>query len=531
MVERNLLIRMTRFLIFMLCFLQSFSIHSMLVGKSQSLDIELIDTPLWIAIFTQQTGVANSDFKMNLSRYISHLKPELTYRVTNHWSQALNHIELLELPSGLTHIDDGVTDCLNQFSLRVNYSCILRFEVDKDNYTPMKTTGPLICADGGVVCASPPIEQQFDNAVQQASNTEVLVSPAIQDGLHYDPSTLSIIGKPTRLGNYYFTVSAIYNDKVAAPSVLTIRVDANIEDQPRFKSSFTIPNASPGQHYQLNVLDLIESNSIDKNQINFRICPNHPSPSWLSFDKYNLNLLQGDVPLSDAGKTLGVTIIASTKTGGDSDYLQLKIPVASDPTKKPSFREGTRLYGTAGSVFRHRFNFSVIDPAEDDSLKIIIDKIEPAAPWLSMTTDTDLEGIVPEDAVGNTYSLTVIAHTNTGGNSDPAVIPLTIEMNELLKPQLISGHPKCPLMHRGKSYVYDFVAHRDIEPLYEDYPYSIELAKGYDNPEWVRIEDNKLIIDRVPEHIKLMKQVYVTIRNTPGGMSNVLSFPLYVIPY
>jgi hypothetical protein len=359
---------------------------------------------------------------------------------------------------------------------------------------------------------------------------QFIVTPLAQDGLQYDPVTASITGKPNRTGDYQFTVTATDGYSTSSAQTLTIHVENNLLEKPHFKRQYGIATATAGRHYYLNLRQLVENKSSFgvSNQIHFRIDPNHTHryPEWITLDPETNTILQGRAPQEDAGQIKELTVIASTNTGGDSEPFVITIPVAYDPIKKPSFREGTRLYGTAGSVFRHRFNLSVIDPAEDDSLKIIIDKIEPAAPWLSMTTHTDLEGIVPEDAVGNTYQMTVIAHTNTGGNSDPAVIPLTIGTDKQLTPRFFSSHPQCPSMHAGSAYVYDFVANRDVYPEYGQYPYEIALAKGYDNPEWVRIEDNKLIIDRVPEHLKRLSKVFITIKNILGGESDV--FELYL---
>ena len=47
----------------------------------------------------------------------------------------------------------------------------------------------------------------------------------------------------------------------------------------------------------------------------------------------------------------------------------------------------------------------------------------------------------------------------------------------------------------------------------------------FDISTWLRIEDNnKLIADRVPNGLARKQQVFITIKNTPGGRSGV--FPV-----
>ena len=61
-----------------------------------------------------------------------------------------------------------------------------------------------------------------------------------------------------------------------------------------------------------------------------------------------------------------------------------------------------------------------------------------------------------------------------------------------------------------------------------NFPYVVELAKGHNNPEWLRIEDNKIIADSVPNNLKKIQTMFITIKNIQGGQSEVLSL-LFVI--
>ena len=289
----------------------------------------------------------------------------------------------------------------------------------------------------------------------------------------------------------------------------------------------------PTQHYRLSLVDLIEPTPgfMTSNQISFRIDTNYPHPDWLSIDKEDATLLEGIVPSTDAGLEREITLIASSNTGGDSLPLTIKIPVAYDPSKKPILDKGIQLAGVAGATMHVDFRSQITDPMADNSLKIIIDKIEPAAPWLSMSSWNPLElvGIVPADAVGQDYQITLHANTAIGGDSESVIIPLEIAINKSDTPHFYLDNPQLPLLYVGQPYSYDFVANNDVDPEYEDIPYTVELAEGNNNPAWLRIEDNKLIVDSVPGNLDQIEQVFITIKNMPGGKSNVLSLKLFIM--
>jgi len=113
------------------------------------------------------------------------------------------------------------------------------------------------------------------------------------------------------------------------------------------------------------------------------------------------------------------------------------------------------------------------------------------------------------------------ASNKIGGSSDPQKVKLKIDTNPLLKPQFKTDPPQIQRLKEGEPFFYDFQTNRDIYPEYEDAPYVIKMADGYDNPEWLRIENNKLISDMIPSGIGNVTQIHVVISNTPGGESDV----------
>ena len=181
--------------------------------------------------------------------------------------------------------------------------------------------------------------------------------------------------------------------------------------------------------------------------------------------------------------------------------------------------------------FQYDFRTDIIDSTADNSLKIIIDKIEPEAPWLmtSPMNPTELIGVVPMDAVGQIYQLTLHANNAIGGSSDPVTIPLQINTDEIFKPHFYLDKPQLPPLYKGQPYFFDFTQHEEVYPRYEDLPYRVELAANYPNPAWLHIENNQISIDKVPDFLKGDQTIFLTIQNIPGGLSDVLAVNINLV--
>jgi hypothetical protein len=352
---------------------------------------------------------------------------------------------------------------------------------------------------------------------------QIKIIPKEQDGLKFDPNNFSIVGKPTRTGVYLFNMAVTNGVSTTAPRELQINVSINQRDKPRFKSNNTLASAMPEKEYSLNLLDLIEPiEGFGKtNQVNFSIDLNKPHPHWLNLDKNNPNVLYGKAPSSAAGQMVELTLMATSNTGGDSEKATIYLPIAYDPANKPRIDKGIELTGTGGSMLFHDFRHSIQDPTNDSKLKIVIDNIEPKATWLMRSSSnlTEITGEISENEVGQTYKITVHANTTTGGDSDPMIIPLKIAINKDKTPRFYQENPQLPLFYEGQSSEHDFVANNDIYPEYHDIPYTIELANDENNPSWVRVENNKLIVDEVPGNIDPIVPVFIRIKNKPGGAS------------
>jgi len=498
-------------------------------------DIILSDPPLTLYPPPFQQAQANSDFTLNLDTYINLTKPEVDYLVTNNSSKTtFNNITLRDLPSGLIRVYAGANVCLQPFILAPRQTCRLRFYFDKAHYVHSSNGGPIVCASGNFNCYRPGPNAQIDDAAARAPDqTQINVIPEDQDGLHYDKTTSLIYGKPTRTGVLHFTISATNGKETTAPQELEISVSVNPHDKPVFKHDYTLASAMPGQHYQLNLMELIEATPgfAVTNQVSFYIDLNQPHPKGLDIDKTNSTLLNGTILASDAGQIKQLTIIARSNTGGDSSPKTIQIPVAFDPNQKPAIENGINLTGAAGASFHKDFRANIDSSNRDDSLKLLIDKIEPAAPWLSISPSnpTELNGVIPQEAVGQIYQVTVHANTTAGGNSEPVTIALKIDIDKSKTPRFYSAKPQLPIFNIGEEYRYDFVSFKDIYPDYSIIPYTVELAKGYDNPPWLRIENNQLVANNVPDDLDdNQPMLFIVITNIPGGASHVLPLSLYI---
>ncbi|MBA3537542.1 MAG: hypothetical protein H0T84_13200 [Tatlockia sp.] len=378
-----------------------------------------------------------------------------------------------------------------------------------------------------------PYVNYYDENVLAGALPVADLLPAQLDGLYYDPVRFAIMGVPTRVGTYQFSLGVGNANGNASPINLTVEVGVNQRDKPVFKTHYPIASAVPGETYQLNLMDFIEAKEKfgQNNPLHFRIDLNESHPSWLKIDGKDKTLLSGDVPLSEAGLKEEVSIIASSNTGGDSRPLKIYISIARDSASKPSISPFS-LEKPAGIEFEYDVHKHIFDPAKDESLRLVIDKVEPEATWLRVSSinPTTLIGTVPLDATGQVLQLSLHANTRTGGNSDEIKVLLSIAVDKEKAPRFKAANPQLPLFYPGTPFDYDFVANNDIYPDYEVAPYTVELAAGYGNPFWLAIENNKLIADAVPEIItKSSYQIYLRIKNVPGGKSEVVSITLHVM--
>lgn len=496
-----------------------------------------------------QKGTANVDFRLNLRQFLYISKPEIRYLFKHgiYDSNARYVVDRYQavsgLPNGVTPIYNQPGDCYPGIAGNPGFSCIAHFIVDPEQFRRGTGWGPLInttltwkydsiYSDNVPVAVNQPY--RFDDLLIPIIHPiNIKVSPESQDGLYFDKATSSIIGKPTRTGIYSFYISATDGNATAAARELQIGINVNPMDKPKFKLVNTIASATPKKVYHLNLEELLEQNKNfgKTNQITFELSENHPHPKWLSLDPENHTMLQGEATSKDAGSLVTATIYAISNTGGKSEPETINIPVAYDLDNKPVINNNIELSSSAGSAIRTEFRNSINDPTSDSNLKLFIDKVEPEAPWLKISpySPTEIEGEVPNDAAGKTYLISLRANNMTGGSSDVVEIPLKIDINERKTPRFYAAHPRILPLYEGQSYVYDFVENNDVYPDYDNFPYVIELAKGYDNPSWVRIETNKLIIDEVPSSLISEQLIYIAIKNIPGGQSKVQSLELFVM--
>ncbi|HBI21329.1 MAG TPA: hypothetical protein DDY37_01875 [Legionella sp.] len=411
--------------------------------------VEFFKRPLTIESLPSQQALVHSDFKFHLLPFVNIIKPEINYRVTFTWdiySHLPNKVVAggaREFPSGLVRMYEGEDACSDLFTLTFKQSCTLRFYVDvnKYNYTNgsaalTKGKGPIIVyGDAPSVGSYPDPGQRFDEVVASLpAPTRLIVTPASQDGLYYDPGTDAIVGSPTRTGLYFFTVFATNGDQSSLPQALTINVANNPHDTPVFKQHYSLASATPDRDYRLDLMELMEASPgfMMTNPIHFRMASDRGGSSWLSLNTESPALLQGHPSSSDAGQTKEVTLIATSNTGGDSQPLTIQIPVAFDLDKKPIIAQNMQLTGEAGAPFYYDFRENITDLTADGNLRLILDKIEPAAPWLSFSSlnPVVLDGVVPKDAAGQVYQLTFHANTVVGGDSEAVTIPLQIIISE-----------------------------------------------------------------------------------------------------
>lgn len=369
----------------------------------------------------------------------------------------------------------------------------------------------------------------YDENQMAGKNTQGLVNPIEQDGLRFDPASFSIVGTPKHTGTYSFKVGAQNANGTAAAVDFIVQVHANAKDKPVLKQHYSMASALPEKKYSMNLMELVEPQVgfMVTNQISFSIEPNLTNPKWLHISSEDATRLVGEVPSNAAGQEVEVTLIATSNTGGNSDPLKVKIPIACDPEKKPSI-DAFALEKSVGTNIYEDLSSYIKDPTHDSNLKVLLDKVEPAAPWLSISSlnPTVLEGTVPNEATGKKYQLTLRANNSVGGSSESVLIPLQISVDREQTPRFREANPIFSRIYQGQAFVHDFVENRDIYPEYDDAPYVIQFAEGYDHPTWLRLENNKLIADLVPEDLDYIIYLNLVIKNIPGGSSGVFLLSL-----
>jgi hypothetical protein len=367
-----------------------------------------------------------------------------------------------------------------------------------------------------------PTVKFYDENANAGYPAQGIVSPVEQDGLRFDPTSFSITGTPTRTGTYLFKVGAQNVYGTAAPVDFVMQVQVNAKDRPVFKQHYSMASALPDQKYSMNLMELVEPQTgfMLTNQISFRIDTDLSHPDWLHIASDDATRLEGKVPPEAAGQEVEVTLIASSNTGGDSLPLKVKIPIAYDPEKRPVINP-FGLEKLADTDIYEDLSGYIDDPAHDANLKLTLDNVEPAAPWLGISSlnPTVLEGAVPDKDTGQQFKLTLRAHTSVGGASEPIVIPLQISIDPKQTPRFKVAKPLMPILYREQPFSYDFVAANDIYPEYNDFPYQIEFAKNFNPPSWLRLEGNKLISDMVPGDAYRKIIIKIVIKNIPGGVS------------
>jgi len=314
---------------------------------------------------------------------------------------------------------------------------------------------------------------------------------------------------------------------------LLIKVQIDSRDTPVFRKNPVLSIAMPDKEYQINLFDLIESKPgfMINNNIHFKIDRTHYPAEWAEIDANNPTILHGHISPDNAGKKLPIELIASSNTGGDSSVQSIEIPVAFDPKKRPRVQPIIHFTTENNKKFELNLLDYIQNPNTDKNIIVKIDSASPEFSWMSVC-DSDpllIEGVIPSDATGKLFQIPMHAETPEGGSSDPFIIALQVATDPVMRPSFYQANPQLDLFYSGQSYLYDFVKNKDVYPLYEAAPYIIEFAAGASNPSWLKIVNNQLIAEKVPVLPDSTQSIYVTIRNTPGGLSEVIKLPLTVV--
>lgn len=372
----------------------------------------------------------------------------------------------------------------------------------------------------------------FDENKNSGYKAQAEVQPLEQDGLKFDEPSFSIVGTPTRIGMYHFKVSAKNVYSKAAPVELNINVRADPAKKPQFKIQNTLVSALANEKFNLNLMNLIEDKPrfMVTDQLTFQITERRSNANWIDISPDDSTKLVGTPTLDLAGRYAEIALVAVSNAGGDSEPFILKIPIIYTPENKPVLNYFS-MKKPPLSMFNDDLSSYINDPTNDPNAQIIIDKVLPEASWITISnrSATMLEGIIPFEATGRKYQITLRANTEAGGSSDPITVPLEIMINKEYTPRLTSNDLTLPIMYPGQNYIYDFVEYAEIVPEFAVIPFEVSLDEHSQNPAWLRVENNKLIADLVPEDVDPNLTINIVITNTPGGKSDVIKLPINIM--
>ncbi|KTD33849.1 hypothetical protein Lnau_2141 [Legionella nautarum] len=157
----------------------------------------------------------------------------------------------------------------------------------------------------------------------------------------------------------------------------------------------------------------------------------------------------------------------------------------------------------------------IIDNGGDEKVSFLIDEISPKDLSYNLFDNGFFRVHTGYRSYGKIYYITLHANTRLGGNSEPITIPIEITKNPELAPSFIRTNLVIPI-YSGQSLIHDFVANQDIVPVYEQIHYSVPFANAT-HPSWMKIENNKLMIDEVPKNCDSLYTINLTLTNEPGG--------------
>lgn len=60
-------------------------------------------------------------------------------------------------------------------------------------------------------------------------------------------------------------------------------------------------------------------------------------------------------------------------------------------------------------------------------------------------------------------------------------------------------------------------------------PNTIQFREDYKKPDWIRLENNKLVADLIPDTLTESVTLNVVIKNKPGGESFIAKLRLHVV--
>jgi hypothetical protein len=296
---------------------------------------------------------------------------------------------------------------------------------------------------------------------------------------------------------------------------------------PRCPSMLTTPQqyATANQNININLAPYVQyydDNSKFNTPAKLTVTPE--PKDGLSYDPNTLSIVGIPKRLGNYAFT-----ISAHNDRCQTEPTTLNIMVQANIKDKPVFKAEPTI---VTAVPRQKYSMNLMELLEqtpgfmiNNQVQFRIDTNQPHPDWLNIspTDGTLLEGVVHEQHAGQTVQVTLIASTNTGGDSiNPLTLNIPIAYDLTKKPTVneFTLHQKA-----GSELYYDIAKHVKTPGAT---PYTLIIDKTEPRVDWITHDQNILKIQAPIDATGEKINITLRVSTQDGGPSEPITIPLQV---